>query len=321
MIESNIIIVGGGPSGSACAWQLRKLGLKVLILEKKTFPRPKVCAGWITPKVLDILGNSREEYPYSLMQFNRIHFYLFGIHIPVRTRQYAIRRYEFDEWMISRSHIPVFTHTVKNIVKTNGDYIIDNKYRCKYLVGAGGTHCPVFKKFFSTSNQRTEKTLIVAIEKEYCCDYLEKECHIWFFDHGLPGYSWYLPKGNGWLNIGVGGKLLKLKASGKTILDHWHEFTKKLKQLSFINNIPENPQGHKYYLCQKKQNKRLDNAFIIGDAAGMATFDMGEGIHAAIASGLMAAEAIAGKKEYKPDSLSKFSLPGIFMAGKNNRVS
>ncbi|MCP3943063.1 MAG: NAD(P)/FAD-dependent oxidoreductase [Desulfobacteraceae bacterium] len=316
MRKSDIIIVGGGPAGSACARQLRKLGQKVLILEKKSFPRPKVCAGWITPKVFDLLGIPPEEYPYLLRQINRIHFYLLGIKIPVKTHQYAVRRYEFDEWMICRSHVPIVTHTVKNIVKTQEDYIIDDKYRCKYLIGAGGTHCPVFKKFFSPSNQRPEKDLIIAVEKEYRCNYLETGCHIWFFDHGLPGYAWYLPKGNGWLNIGVGGKFLKLKARKKNILDHWHEFTKKLNQLSLIDNIPEHPRGHTYYLHRKRQTNRRENVFLIGDAAGMATLDMGEGIHAAISSGLMVAEAIAKDKEYIPDSLPRFSLPGIFMPGK-----
>ncbi|MFH2093142.1 MAG: NAD(P)/FAD-dependent oxidoreductase [Pseudomonadota bacterium] len=314
MVTSDIIIVGGGPSGSACARQLKKWGQDVLILEKSRFPRAKVCAGWITPKVLDLLGVSPEEYPHLLMQFNRIHFYLFGVHIPVRTRQYAVRREEFDEWMISRSNVRVVTHTVKNIVKANGEYVIDNQYRCKYLVGAGGTHCPVFKRFFSLSKQRSENALIVAIEKEYRCDYSDTECRLWFFDHGLPGYAWYLPKKNNWLNIGVGGKSSKLKARGKTILEHWHKFTNKLEQRSLIRHTPENPRGHSYYLFQKKQNNRLDNAFIIGDASGMATLDMGEGIHAAIASGLMVADVIAQGKKYNPDSLPKFSLPGIFMS-------
>lgn len=316
MMKSDIIIVGGGPSGSSCAWQLKRSGLDVLILEKKTFPRAKVCAGWITPKVMDLLAITPEEYPYDLMQFNRIHFYLFGIHVPIRTKQYAIRRYEFDKWMVSRSHVPVFTHTVKKIVKSNGGYVIDNKYRCEYLVGAGGTHCPVFKTFFSTSNPRTDKALIIAVEKEYRCDYSDTECHLWFFDNGLPGYAWYLPKRNNWLNIGIGGKFTKLKSSGKTILDHWHKFTQKLVQRSLIKNIPENPMGHQYYLHRKKQTTRRDNAFIIGDAVGMATLDMGEGIHAAVASGLMVADAIAGKKGYSSCSVSKLSLPGIFRAGK-----
>ena len=312
MKASNTIIVGGGPSGSACARHLRKSGMEVLILEKKTFPRPKVCAGWITPKVLNILGIPPEEYPYSLMQFNRIHFYVFGIKLPVRTRQYAVRRSEFDEWMISRSQVPVLTHTVKNIVKTNGGYIIDNTYRCKYLVGAGGTHCPVFKTFFFPFQQRSETARIVAIEKEFRCDYQDRGCHIWFFDQGLPGYAWYLPKGNGWLNIGIGGKALKLKSRGKTILDHWHEFTKKLKDHSLIPHIPKNPRGHPYYLYRKQPTHRRGNAFIIGDAAGVATLDMGEGIHAAIVSGVRVAKIITGENPNHLDSsFPKFSLPGI----------
>lgn len=94
-------------------------------------------------------------------------------------------------------------------------------------------------------------------------------------------------------------------------MDHWREFVKKLNHLSFIDHDPGNPKGHQYYLFRKKQTCRLDNAFIIGDAAGIATVDMGEGIHGAIASGLMAAEAIAGKREYLPHSLTKFSIPGV----------
>ncbi|WP_320043734.1 hypothetical protein [uncultured Desulfobacter sp.] len=72
---------------------------------------------------------------------------MFGIKIPVPTRQYAVRRYEFDAWMISRAHVPVKTHCVKNIIRKNGFYIIDDQYRCRYLIGAGGTHCPVYRSY------------------------------------------------------------------------------------------------------------------------------------------------------------------------------
>jgi menaquinone-9 beta-reductase len=43
------LIVGGGPAGSTCAWQLRQAGLDVVVIDKTRFPRDKVCAGWITP--------------------------------------------------------------------------------------------------------------------------------------------------------------------------------------------------------------------------------------------------------------------------------
>ena len=46
------IIVGGGPSGCSCAYELIKSGKKVLMIDKSTFPRHKPCAGGITIKAL-----------------------------------------------------------------------------------------------------------------------------------------------------------------------------------------------------------------------------------------------------------------------------
>ena len=53
MDACEVLIVGGGPAGSACAWALRNRGCDVVVMDKATFPRDKVCAGWITPAVLD----------------------------------------------------------------------------------------------------------------------------------------------------------------------------------------------------------------------------------------------------------------------------
>ena len=49
---SDVLIVGGGPAGSTCARRLRTAGLDVLVLDQHGFPRPKPCAGWITPEVV-----------------------------------------------------------------------------------------------------------------------------------------------------------------------------------------------------------------------------------------------------------------------------
>ena len=55
MDSCDILIVGGGPAGSSCAWGLRNSGLDVAIIDKQRFPRDKVCGGWITPPVLKAL--------------------------------------------------------------------------------------------------------------------------------------------------------------------------------------------------------------------------------------------------------------------------
>ena len=56
------LIVGGGPAGSSCAWALRRAGLAVWVLDKSKFPRDKVCAGWITPPVIETLEIDRADY-------------------------------------------------------------------------------------------------------------------------------------------------------------------------------------------------------------------------------------------------------------------
>ena len=58
----DVLIVGGGPAGSACARQLGRAGFDVLILDKSQFPRDKVCAGWITPQVVEELEIDTRDY-------------------------------------------------------------------------------------------------------------------------------------------------------------------------------------------------------------------------------------------------------------------
>jgi flavin-dependent dehydrogenase len=67
MEYSETIIVGGGPAGSSCAWALKKQGKEVLILDKQPFPRLKLCAGWITSKVMENLEFTPEDYPHSIL--------------------------------------------------------------------------------------------------------------------------------------------------------------------------------------------------------------------------------------------------------------
>ena len=57
-----MLVVGGGPAGSSCAFALRRAGVSVAVLDKAHFPRDKVCAGWITPPVLHALEIEPEDY-------------------------------------------------------------------------------------------------------------------------------------------------------------------------------------------------------------------------------------------------------------------
>jgi flavin-dependent dehydrogenase len=46
------LVVGGGPSGAAAGCWLAEAGHRVLILEKKVFPREKTCGDGLTPRAV-----------------------------------------------------------------------------------------------------------------------------------------------------------------------------------------------------------------------------------------------------------------------------
>ena len=46
----DVLVVGGGPAGAACAYWLAEAGHDVLLLEKKRYPREKTCGDGLTPR-------------------------------------------------------------------------------------------------------------------------------------------------------------------------------------------------------------------------------------------------------------------------------
>jgi flavin-dependent dehydrogenase len=308
MIYSEVIIVGGGPAGSTCGWKLRQNAIECLILDKQEFPRTKLCAGWITPAVINDLQIDPNDYPHSLIKFDRFRIHVYDKQLDVKVHQYAIRRYEFDHWLLKRSGVSVNTHEVSYIKKDGDYYIIDDQYRCRYLVGAGGTHCPVCRTFFKDVNPRAKDLLVVTLEEEFPYEYQDGNCHLWFLQNKLPGYSWYVPKSNGYLNIGIGGFSEKLKANNDSIRNQWEFFTKELERLSLVKDYHFSPKGYIYYIRDNVDTVQIDNSFLIGDAAGLATKDMGEGIGPAVKSGILAAEAITSGKTLSLNSIKKHSF-------------
>ena len=308
MIKTEVLIIGGGPAGSACAWYLKRHNVDCLILDRETFPRVKLCAGWIPPDVLNDLDIRAVEYPHSLTTFASLHIAVRGIGFPFPTKQHAIRRVEFDHWLLHRSGAPVQTHHARNIEQADGGYVVDGEYFGRYLIGAGGTHCPVYRTFFQNAHPRAQDALIVTQEEEFPYAHADPHCYLWFMENKLPGYAWYVPKAGGYVNVGVGGKAAALKANGDTIVRHWDALVTKLNRLGLVRDYAYTPKGHSYYLRQDMQNVRAGKAFIVGDAVGLATLDMGEGIGPAVQSGLLAAKAIVHGTEYTLDGIRTTSL-------------
>ena len=240
MRSADVIIVGGGPAGSAAAQRLKTGGADVLVLDKESFPRHKLCAGWITPGVVADLGLDIGAYPHRFLSFRRLHWHLKRVHLPVPCVQHSIRRFEFDAWLLERSGAEVVRHAVKDVRADGADYVIDEAFRCRYLIGAGGTSCPVYRALFREALPRVRALQTVTLELEFPYEWRDPDCRLWFFEHGLPGYSWYVPKARGWLNVGIGGMAQRLKQRGEDIWLHWQRFADKLARQLRVR-LPHEP--------------------------------------------------------------------------------
>jgi flavin-dependent dehydrogenase len=305
------IVVGGGPAGSTCAWKLKAGGLDVLVLDRAKFPRHKLCAGWVTPEVLTDLELEPHDYPLSFMTFDALKVHWGPFTKRLRAPQHSIRRYEFDDFLLRRSTAAVLQHEVKSIRRQNGDYVIDGDLRCRYLVGAGGTRCPVYKSLFRELAPRDSALQTATWEQEFAYDWKDPACHLWFFDGGLPGYAWYVPKADGYINVGLGGMAGQLSGSPRHLRDHWSAFTGKLKRRGLVDYDGYDPKGYSYFIRDRANAVRSGNAFITGDAVGLATRDLCEGIGPAVRSGLFAADAIVKGTEYSVESIDTLSGGGM----------
>jgi len=307
MIHYRVIVIGGGPAGAACAGRLIQKGIDCLILDKAVFPRTKVCAGWITPEVFNNLDISPSKYPLSLTTFPSLRINLGRVPLIRKGTQYAIRRFEFDDWLLKRSGSEVIRHEVKDIQKTKLGFQIDDQFTSEFIVGAGGTHCPLYHRFFKEEYPRLGSA-IAAMEEEYKYEWKDPTCQLWFFWNGLPGYAWYVPKKDGYVNIGIGGNARKIKESGGAIHDYWDQFVSFLTIRGFIQEREFQPKGYLYYLRGHGSVSKYGNLYLVGDAAGLSTLDMGEGIGPAIQSGLLAARSIIQGTEYLLEDIPRYSL-------------
>jgi flavin-dependent dehydrogenase len=127
----------------------------------------------------------------------------------------------------------------------------------------------------------------------------------------LPGYAWYVPKGDGGVNVGIGGFVEKLKARQTTITQHWQWFVKELEERLLVKNYQFKPGGYTYYVRGGRDIVQRDRALLIGDAAGLATKDLAEGIGPAIKSGILSAEAIVSGKPLSVKSIQQYSLLNV----------
>jgi menaquinone-9 beta-reductase len=297
MRTCDVLIVGGGPAGSSCAWGLRSSGLDVVVLDKAAFPRDKICGGWITPFVLDALEIDPDQYSRgrTLQPISAFRVSSLGAADTLvnyeKTVSYGIRRREFDEFLVRRCGAELHENVRVKAMERSGDrWIINGEFEARLLIGAGGHFCPVSRLMGSATSEQP----VVAQEIEFLMDEAQAEsCGIvadapeLYFCRDLEGYGWCFRKDK-FLNIGLG------RLDQHRLSQHVSAFVEFLRDQGKVGfDLPRRFAGHAYLLYGYSPRNLVDDGLmVIGDSAGLAYAQSGEGIRPAVESGLMAAGVV-----------------------------
>ena len=309
----DIIIVGAGPAGSTLARALEDSGKRVLIIDKQAFPRDKTCAGWVTPAVMASLDIDPGKYSVgrTLQPIRRFRIGMMGQSAVENDHRdivsYGIRRCEFDDYLLDRAECEKQLATaVKSINRNNGNWVINDQWQAPLLVGAGGHFCPVARLLGDGPGKH--ETVVAAKEVEFemtpeqarVCEARGDTPELWFC-RDLKGYAWVFRKGS-YLNIGLG------REDNHRLSDHLEAFVEEMKQSGRIpSDLPGRFKGHAYLLYAHANRPLVDDGvLLIGDAAGLAYTQSGEGIRPAIESALMAANVIKAATDYSALSLQSY---------------
>jgi geranylgeranyl reductase family protein len=311
----DVLIVGGGPAGSTCARQLRRAGLDVLVMDKQAFPRDKVCAGWITPAVVESLELDFDDYARGRV-FQPVRGFrigtIGGAEVEVRYDKavsFGIRRCEFDDYLLRRSKARIAPgEAMKSMVRERDSWLVNGRIRTPLVVGAGGHFCPVSRMLGSGTGGT--QSIVVAQEAEFRMSPSERSgCGIEqdiaqiYFCPDLKGYGWCVAKGD-YLNVGLG------REDSHGLSAHVGQFREWLRRRGAIpHGLPGRFSGHAYLLYPESRRRQTgDGVLLIGDAAGLAYPRSGEGIRPAVESALIAATVIhyaSGK--YSRDKLAPYA--------------
>lgn len=314
MEACDVLVIGGGPAGSTCAGRLRQAGFDVLLMDKATFPRQKPCAGWITPAVFQALAIDSEEYRQRRVLQDISSFrtgLIDGTSAVTRygtAVSYGIRRCEFDHYLLQRSRVrQSLGDAVTTLERKDGGWIVNGRIRTRLLVGAGGHFCPVARLLGAQINReeaiaaQVVETVMSPAEEHLCR--IQSDTPALFFCRDMKGYGWLFRKGS-YLNIGLG------RMGMADIVQGTRAFCNFLKQRGDLHtSFNDRFQGHAYRLYggQGRRSCVADGAVLIGDAAGVAHPQSGEGILPSIESAFLAAETIkAAGGDYRYDNLASY---------------
>lgn len=319
-LETDVLVVGAGPGGSAAAYHLARRGLDVVLLDRASFPREKVCGDGLTPRAvlaLHRMGVDTGDPGFERVVGLRVRSRYAEIELPwpeletyppyglVRTRR------DFDELLVRRARaagarLLERTEALRPIVEdgwVRGAWIraADGggpaEVRARFVVAADGAP----SRFAAQVGVRRDEArpLGIAARRYFRAPFdpgpwLESWLDLWEGDALLPGYGWLFPLADGTLNVGAG--LLNTfrgfrDVSARRLLD---AFVRQLprswgiSEEGAVGPVRSGPLP----MGMNRRPLAVPGMLVVGDAGGIVNPFNGEGIAYAMESAEVAAELL-----------------------------
>ncbi|MEX2290746.1 MAG: geranylgeranyl reductase family protein [Mycobacteriales bacterium] len=319
--DADVIVVGAGPGGSAAAHALAQAGLDVLLLEKTSFPREKVCGDGLTPRAVKSLvqlgidtgesngflrnrglriigGGMRLELPWpelaSFPDYGLVRPRLDFDELLARTAQKVGARLQ-EQTTVTGPVLDAADRVVGVRAKV-GPEKLEQEVRAPLVIAADGSSARLALSLGIA--KRDDRPMGVAVRRYFSSprhddDMLESWLELRGEDGSLlPGYGWVFGVGDGTSNVGLG--ILNTTNA-------WQKTDYKELLARWTGGMPGTWQFDEEHAVGPVRGGALPMGFnrtphysrgvlLVGDAGGAVNPFNGEGIAYAMESGLLAAE-------------------------------
>lgn len=312
--EYDVIVVGGGPAGSICAYILGQNRVKVLLIEKAQFPREKTCGDFISARLSDKMKrlgvyDAVKVAPHCVIDDLLFSHPVIGSFLLKESLDrssstgFVCKREDLDATLFeeAKKYVNVLEGIkVKGLLfeedRVVGVYSEDKQFRARIVVGADGSNGVTAKALGVETLDENHNA--VAIRSYYSnVKGMMNHVELHFLDEVQPGYFWIFPtnQATGEANVGLGvlsrnvrHRNLQLKQLLERIIKKHPQFCERFAQAECLAPI----KGWSLPFGSKKRSVAFNGAVLVGDAAGLIDPMSGEGIENAFRSGECAAEII-----------------------------